>query len=179
MPGESALLYSTLGAWIFFTKSCQTLVQVVFIDFPGSLLSERVMIPVTLERESLVKQGLQYPIVQDSHLYQLFRIFNYYPCSVSLYDVCNQVIRLFVHLETAVEIIHDLYVFSLSPERAATLVQTEVFKKICRHEFDGVLNRHIQLVDESIGGSLAVDLEHPFGDRIAVGAAFMSEHRMD
>ncbi len=23
------------------------------------------------------------------------------------YDVCNQVIRLFVHLETAVEIIHD------------------------------------------------------------------------
>ena len=58
-------------------------------------------------------------------------------------------------------------------------VQPEVFKKISRHEFDGVVNRHIQLVDESIGGSLAVDLEHPFGDRIAVGAAFMSEHRMD
>ena len=123
MPGESALRYSTLGAWIFFTKSCQTLVQVVFIDFPGSLLSERVMISVTLERKSLVKQGLQHPILQDSHLYQQFRIFNYYPCSVSLYDVCNQVIRLLVHLETAVEIIHDLYVFSLSPERAATLVR--------------------------------------------------------
>ena len=55
----------------------------------------------------------------------------------------------------------------------------DMFEKICRHEFDGVVNRHIQLVDESIGGSLAVDLEHPFGDRIAVGAAFMSEHRMD
>ena len=179
MSGESALLYSTLGAWIFFTKSCQTLVQVVFIDFPDSLLFERVMIPVTLERESLVKQGLQRSILKDSHLYQLFRIFNYYPCSVSLYDVCNQVIRLLVHLETAVEIIHDLYVFSLCLERATTLVQPEVFEKICRHEFDGVVNRHIQLVDETIGGSLAVDLEHPFGDRIAVGAAFMSEHRMD
>ncbi len=131
MPGESALLYSTLGAWIFFTKSCQTLVQVVFIDFPGSLLSERVMIPVTLERESLVKQGFQRSILKDSHLYQLFRIFNYYPCSVSLHDVCNQVIRLLVHLETAVEIIHDLYVFSLCLESATAFVQPEVFKKIC------------------------------------------------
>ncbi len=31
------------------------------------------MISVTLERESLVEQGLQHPILQDSHLYQLFR----------------------------------------------------------------------------------------------------------
>ncbi len=66
-----------------------------------------------------------------------------------------------------------LYVFSLSPERATTLVQSEIFEKISRHELDGVVDCHIQLVDESIDGSLAVDLEHPFGDRIAVGTAFI------
>ena len=52
---------------------------------------------------------------------------------------------------------HSIFAIAREPIR-----QPEVFKKISRHEFDGVVNRHIQLVDESIGGSIitGIDIQH-------------------
>lgn len=122
---------SPFCSWVFFTKRYQSLVQIVFIDVPRSSLLERVFIPVTLELKAFVEQGLQHSVLQQSHLNQFLCVLDFNPCSVSLYDVCYKVIRFRVHLETAVEIVHYLDVFSPYLERATFLVQSQVFKKVC------------------------------------------------